>query len=433
MKRVFIIGAGLTKFLPPIISPFEYTTLGQQALSRALRDVNLSYDKIQEAAVSYVYGESCSGQRTLYEIGQSGIPIYNVNNHNCAGSSAIHICYRSIAGGFADCALALGFEKMKKNENKQIYNDRSDPFEPWINRSEGLLKKKGEINQIYSNAALEYMGKTGLKPIHLGSIAQKNHLNSVNNPYSLLKKAYSLNEILSSPTIQDPLTKLQCHPSSNAGAAVILCSERFMLDHNLEDQAVEILSMALLTSNSKDLCTNSFIALAGFDLIKRTAEQVYSQSGINVNEIGLMELDDCCSINELMTYEALGLCEKSQIQEFIEKKLNTYGGKVVINPSGGLTSKGNPMGATGIAQCVEISWHLRGMAEKRQVNSKYALQHNGGLGVCAMMIYKKYNEKKGMKGKNQTQDPEVLEKLEKEEERIFRRNNERESCSVQGC
>ena len=430
MNRVFVIGAGLTKFLPSHSHPFDYTSLGQLALSRALRDSNLEYTSIDEAAVGYVYGDSCSGQRTLYEIGQTGIPIYNINNMACTGSTAIHIAYRSIKGGFSNCALALGFEKMKNNKKKRVFEDRINPLEPWEMRIEKLLGRKGDLKDIYENAGIEYMEKNGLKPLHLAKIACKNHLHSVDNPYALLRKPYTIEEIILSKrkNADSLLTEPQYAPSSDAGAAVILCSERFMLDHGLENQAVELLGMSLLTNLSEEFNSSSFLTLSGYNLAKKTADNLYKLTGIPIKSIKLCELDDITSIHELLTYEAIGLCEPDQISDFINKGGNTYGGQVVVNPSGGLLSKGFPIGASGIAQTAEICWNLRGMAGKRCVKSEYGLQFNSGFGGCSMILYKKYNAEKGFGKKGQTEDPDELERIEAEESKIFRRNNERERC-----
>ncbi len=159
-----------------------------------------------------------------------------------------------------------------------------------------------------------------------------------------------------------------------------------MKKHGLENKAVEILGMAMATDFPSTLTENSCIKLVGSDLSKAAAHKVYAQSGLGPENVDVVELHDCFSCNELITYEALGLCAEGKGGEFVDSGANTYGGKVVVNPSGGLISKGHPLGATGLAQCAELNWQLRGEADKRQVaGAKVALQHNLGLGGAAVV------------------------------------------------
>jgi len=436
MKRVFVVGVGMTKFIKPgrPTNP-DYTEMGKQATLRALRDLGLPYKYVQQAAVGYVYGDSCAGQRTLYEVGQTGIPIYNVNNNCATGSTAIHMSYRAVAGGFCDLALALGFEKMQKGSIGKTFTDRADPLGPWDLKTEAINQKKDLKSpfaaQYFGNAGIEHMRKYGTTAEHHAKIAYKNHLHSSNNPYSQFRDVYTLEDIKNSPHVYGPLTKLQCCPTSDGSAAALLCSEKFMLEHNLQDQAVEIVGISLHTDFETTFSQDSLMNLAGFQVSKKAAEDVYKQSGVNPSDVGVVELHDCFSSNELITYEAIKLCGEGKAGEFIDKGHNTYGGKVVVNPSGGLISKGHPLGATGLAQCTELSWQLRGMAQKRQVqNLKYAMQHNIGLGgACVVAMYKKYNDHQGWKRKDQSSDPAVLEQFEKKEAEKFESNNVREGCS----
>lgn len=421
-QRVFVVGVGMTKFIKPgkDENP-DYPLMGKQAVSRALRDAGLSYSTVQQAVVGYVFGDSTSGQRALYEVGLTGIPIYNVNNNCSTGSTAIHIAQKMISGGHVDCALALGFEKMQKGSLATTFSDRTNPLDKVFVKTYDILQKVDPAPfapQIFGNAAIEHMKKYGTTEDHLAKIAYKNHLHSVNNPYSQFRDFYTLDQIKKSPRIYGPLTKLQCCPTSDGAAAAILCSERFMLEHNLQDQAVEILGIALTTDFESTFKDNSLMKLAGYDLSKKAAEQVFQQTGVQPSQVGVCELHDCFSANELITYEALGLCPEGKAGEFIDKGDNTYGGRVVVNPSGGLISKGHPLGATGLAQCSELSWQLRGMAGKRQVPGlQYALQHNLGLGgACVVVLYKKYNANKGWKREDQSSEPEVLEKIEAQSE-----------------
>ena len=186
--------------------------------------------------------------------------------------------------------------------------------------------------------------------------------------------------------IYDPLTKLQCCPTSDGAAAVILASESFVNAHHLAAQAVEIAGMAMATDLPSTFGERSCIKIVGYDMTRKAALKAYEQSGLGPENAQVIELHDCFSTNELLTYEALGLCAEGKGSELIDSGAVTYGGRWVVNPSGGLISKGHPLGATGLAQCAELTWQLRAKAEKRQVpGAKLALQHNLGLGGAAVV------------------------------------------------
>tara|TARA_B100001964_G_scaffold184221_1_gene204085 strand:- start:1100 stop:1837 length:738 start_codon:yes stop_codon:yes gene_type:complete len=243
---------------------------------------------------------------------------------------------------------------------------------------------------MFGNAGLEHNEKYGTTPEHFAKIGYKNHKHSVNNPYSQFQDEYSLEDILNAPQVFGPLTKLQCCPTSDGGAAAIVASEEFVVKHGLEDKAIEILGMAMTTDFDSSY-GGSMMKMVGQDMTASAAQKVYEQSGLGPENVDVVELHDCFSANELITYEGLGLCEEGKAGEFIDSEANTFGGKVVVNPSGGLISKGHPLGATGLAQASELTWQLRGEADKRQVDgAKVALQHNLGLGGAAVVaMYRK--------------------------------------------
>jgi sterol carrier protein 2 len=259
-----------------------------------------------------------------------------------------------------------------------------------------MIDERGFANapgapQMFGNAGIEHMERYGTKPEHFAKIGWKNHKHSVNNPYSQFQDEYTLEEILAAPQIFGPLTKLQCCPTSDGAGAAILASESFVRENGLEDRAVEILGMAMTTDFASSFDDKSMIKMVGSDMTAAAARKVYEQSGMGPEDLDVVELHDCFSTNELITYEGLGLCPVGKGGEFVDSGANTYGGKVVVNPSGGLISKGHPLGATGLAQCAELNWQLRGQAEKRQVEgAKIALQHNLGLGGAAVVaIYRR--------------------------------------------
>lgn len=247
--------------------------------------------------------------------------------------------------------------------------------------------------QFFGNAGREHMERYGTTAEHFAKIGWKNHKHSVNNPYSQFQDEYSLEQIKAAPMVWEPLTKLQCCPTSDGSGAAIVASEDFVRKHGLQGKAVEILGMAMASDFKSTFDEKSSIKLVGYDMTKTASRKVYDQAGVGPEKVDVVELHDCFSANELITYEALGLCPEGKAGEFIDSGANTYGGQVVVNPSGGLISKGHPLGATGLAQCAELNWQLRGEAEKRQVkDAKVALQHNLGLGgVAVVTMYRKAN------------------------------------------
>ncbi|WP_420836324.1 thiolase C-terminal domain-containing protein, partial [Amycolatopsis lexingtonensis] len=234
-------------------------------------------------------------------------------------------------------------------------------------------------------AGREHMAKYGTTAEHFAKIGEKNHRHSVNNPYAQFQDVYSLDDILASRMIYDPLTKLQCSPTSDGSGAAILASESFVADHDLADRAVEIVGQAL-TTDFRSTFDGSAKNIVGYDMTRQAALRVYDQAGLGPADFQVVELHDCFSANELLTYEALGLCEEGEGGHLVDAGDTTYGGRWVVNPSGGLISKGHPLGATGLAQCAELTWQLRGDADRRQVpDVRAALQHNIGLGGAAVV------------------------------------------------
>jgi len=386
--RAFVVGVGMTKFEKPgRRAGWDYPAMAKEAGGRALADAGLDYGRVEQAYVGYVYGESTSGQRAVYELGMTGVPVVNVNNNCSTGSTALYLAAQAVRGGLADCVLALGFEKMQPGSLTTSYEDREQPMLRH-------LLALAEIREfalpaapyMFGAAGREHMEKFGTTKEQFAKIGHKNHRHSVNNPYAQFQDEYTLADILAAPTIYDPLTKLQCSPTSDGSAAAILASERFVDEHGLGDQAVEIVGQAMVTDVPGTLESQSAITLVGAEMTRRAARAVYEQAGIGPDDVDVIELHDCFSTNELLTYEALGLCGEGEGGRLVDRDDTTYGGRWVVNPSGGLISKGHPLGATRLAQCAELTWQLRGAADKRQVaGARTALQHNIGLGGAAVV------------------------------------------------
>jgi len=394
-NKTYVIGVGMTKFDKPGTKEGDYPDWAKEAGEKALADAGIPYDTIEQAFAGYVYGDSTYGQRAVYGLGLTGIPVLNVNNNCSTGSSALFLARQAVKGGLIDCGLAIGFEKMEMGSLGMKYTDRTPAMDKHMMRMFEIRDPEASpfAPQMFGNAGRDHMDKYGSKPEHYAWIGWKNHKHSVNNPYAQFQTEYSLQEIKDAKMIHEPLTKLQCSPTSDGAGAVIVASERFVDEHGLWDQAIEIAGQAMVTDMTSSFDKDAdCIKIVGYDMSKKAAELAYEEAQVGPEDLQVIELHDCFSANELITYEALGLAEEGEGHKLVEAEATTYGGSgPVVNPSGGLISKGHPLGATGLAQCSELTWQLRGTADKRQVdNVKVALQHNIGLGGAAVVsIYRK--------------------------------------------
>jgi acetyl-CoA acyltransferase len=386
-EKVYVVGVGMTKFEKPgRREGWDYPAMAGEAGTNALTDAGLAYEAVEHAYVGYVYGESTSGQRAVYELGMTGIPVVNVNNNCSTGSTALYLAAQAVRGGLADCTLALGFEKMQPGSLTSTYTDREQPMMKHLLALAELHEfAMPPAPYMFGAAGREHMDRYGTTREHFAKIGYKNHKHSVNNPYAQFQDEYSLQDILDAPTIYEPLTKLQCSPTSDGSGAAILASERFVDRHGLGEQVVEIVGQAMVTDMT-DTFDGTAAGLVGKHMTRAAATRVYEQTGLTPDDIDVIELHDCFSSNELLTYEALGLCAEGEGAKLVDNDDTTYGGRWVVNPSGGLISKGHPLGATGLAQCAELTWQLRGTADKRQVDgARIGLQHNIGLGGAVVV------------------------------------------------
>ncbi|HXB14725.1 MAG TPA: lipid-transfer protein [Solirubrobacteraceae bacterium] len=392
--RTFVIGVGMTKFAKPGTKDGDYPDWAREAGERALEDAGVSYELIEQAFAGYCYGDSTCGQRAIYGLGLTGVPVVNVNNNCSTGSSALYLARQAVKGGLADCALALGFEKMERGSLAAKYTDRTNPMD---HHMQALLELREwedapPAPQMFGAAGREHMERYGSEPRHYAWIAWKNHHHSVNNPFAQFQTDYTLQEIEAAPEIYAPLTKLQCSPTSDGSAAAVVASERFVEQHDLWDRAIEIAGQAMTTDTSSSFEARSAIRVVGYEMSREAAERAYGEAGVDASAVDVCELHDCFSANELITYEALGFAPEGEGHRLVESEATTYGGSgPLVNPSGGLISKGHPLGATGLAQCAELTWQLRGTAQERQLDgAAVALQHNIGLGGAAVVgVYRR--------------------------------------------
>jgi sterol carrier protein 2 len=389
-KKARIIGVNMVKFAKPG-SHESYEVMGAKAIQGALKDAGIGYHEVQQAFAGYVYGDSTCGQRVAYGVGMSGIPVFNLNNYCASGSSALFLARQAVEAGIVDCALAFGFEEMKPGALVSAFGDRTSPV-GWIyERQQELAPQLPQdaprAIKAFGSAGWEYINRYGANPDIFARVAVKSRSHAMNNPYALFTKPLTVEEVLEATPMYPHLTRLMACPPTCGAAAAIVCSEEFAARHGINN-AIEIAAQSMTTDT--EASKTGLINLVGADMTRRAAQQVYEAAGVGPEEVDVVELHDCFTPNEVISYEGLGLCPEGGAEKFIVDGDNTYGGQYVVNPSGGLMSKGHPLGATGLAQCTELVWHLRGQAGQRQVeNARIALQHNIGLGgACVVTMYR---------------------------------------------
>jgi acetyl-CoA acetyltransferase len=389
-RAVHVVGVGMIPFTKPGASD-PYTVMGARAAKLALDDAGVDYAKVQQAYVGYVYGDSTAGQAAIYGVGLTGIPVFNLNNNCSTGSSALFLARQAVESGMVECAIALGFEQMQPGALKGAWDDRPSPmsrFAEVMTAHQGFEPATPRAAQFFGGAGLDYIQQYGIRPDTFGRISVKARQHAARNPLAVFRNTLTLDEVMASPTVFGPLTRYQCCPPTCGAAAAVVCSADFAKKHGL-DQRVVIAAQAMTTDMPSTFESNDMRKVVGYDMTAAAAKQVYEAAGIGPDDLDVVELHDCFTANELITYEGLGLTPEGTAEKFILDGDNTYGGRVVTNPSGGLLSKGHPLGATGLAQCYELTNQLRGTAEQRQVEgARMALQHNLGLGgACVVTLY----------------------------------------------
>ncbi len=384
MTKVIVAGVDMVKFSKPGKQE-PYRVMASKAIQGAVKEAGIAPALIEQAFGGYVYGDSTCAQHALYDAFMTGIPVINVNNNCSSGSTALFLARQAVESGAVECAIAFGFEEMQPGALGSHWDDRESPFGTFLN----ILDEKGYPEgplalRCFGAAGHYYMEKYGATADLFAKVSVKTRNHAMNNPYALFNKAMTVEDVMNDKKVyMDYLTRTMCCPPTCGAGAAIVCSEAFAKKHGI-NSSVAIVAQSMAT-DTPDTWTDP-IKLVGADMTSRAAQSVFSQSGIDVNDVDVVELHDCFTVNEVITYEGLGLCAEGGATQLVNDGDNTYGGKFVVNPSGGLMSKGHPLGATGLAQCYELVNQLRGTAEKRQVeNAKIALQHNLGLGGAAVV------------------------------------------------
>lgn len=393
---VVIAGVGLVPFRTPSRSD-TYDVMGEQAIRLALADAGLDVGDLDQAFAGYVYADSAAGQTALYGVGATGIPVINANNYCASGSTALWLGRQALLSGTAQCVLVVGFEQMARGAIGSVFTDRPESLRRFADARE---RRHGASDappaaQYFGDAGQAYLDRYDVDVSLFGEVAVKARRHAAANPDAVFRDPVTLEEVLGSPHVYGPLTRLQCCPPTCGAAAAVLCTPEFARSRAL-DGSITIRAQAM-TSDTAETFTGDAMDLVGAGIARRAADAVYAASGVDPFEIPVVELHDCFTANEIISYEALRLTPEGTSDRFVRDGDNTYGGRVVTNPSGGLLSKGHPLGATGLAQCAELVWHLRGTAGSRQVpGARLALQHNLGLGsACVVTLYERTGAGRG--------------------------------------
>lgn len=395
MGQAIIAGVGMIPFKKPGKSD-PYDVMGAAAARAALADAGIDYNQVQQAYAGYVYGDSCSGQAALYNVGINGVPIVNLNNNCSSGSTAFALAAQAVQGGMIDCALAVGFEQMPPGAIELVFPDRLSP----VHRHNGAVAQLMQLTEEEQKLppAIQLFGcqvdlleqRYGVGDRALARVAIKARRHAGNSPYAIFRAPLTEEEVLASPRVYRGLRKLYACPPSCGAASVIVCSEKFAAKHGIRTD-VRLVGQGWC-SDKQEFFESDPLDVMFRALSREAANRAYEDAGLGPEDIDVIELHDCFASNEIITYAALGLCKEDEMEQFVMDDENTYGGRVVINPSGGLLSKGHPLGATGLAQITELVWQLRGEAGARQVEgARTALQHNGGLGSAGFVhIFQKH-------------------------------------------
>ena len=384
MSNVQVAGVSMVKFAKPG-KHTSYREMASQAIKRAVAEAGIDSSQIEQAYGSYVYGDSTCAQHALYDAFMTGIPVVNVNNNCSSGSTALFLARQAVKSGAVECVLAFGFEEMQPGALGTHWDDRESPFMNFLGVLDQMDYPDAPLAlRCFGAAGHHYLDKYDAQADLFAKVAVKTRNHAALNPNALFTSELTAEQVMESPTVyMDYLTKLMCCPPTCGAGAAVICSEDFARKNGITS-GVEIVAQAMATDTPETW--NNPINIVGADMTRRAAEQVYNEAGIGVDEVDVVELHDCFTTNEVITYEGLGLCGEGEATAFVEDGDNTYGGKFVVNPSGGLMSKGHPLGATGLVQCYELVNQLRRNVGQRQVpDARIALQHNLGLGGAVVV------------------------------------------------
>lgn len=363
MSNAYIIGIGLTKFGRHPDRTVE--SLAAEAVGAALRDAQVEWKDVQQFYAAHVNQGVAAGQRVIKEVGPSGIPVLNVENCSAASSTALREASMAVRSGEYDLVVVAGFEKMQHGVLLNVHPEDS----PEVVMGTTVLPMR------FSLMAMEHMSRFGTTLEQFAKVTVKNREHAVHNPNAQYPRPISLEQVMESRMICDPITVYQCSPTTDGAAAVVVCSQDYLERMESSSRAVRVLASGLV-SDTEELAHNKF----NLDFVARNARAVYERAGIGPQDLDVVETHDCFSVAELLAYEALGLCEEGDSGRMIDEGETRIGGRIPVNPSGGLIAKGHPLGATGLGQVSEIVTQLRGEAGPRQVEgARIGLTSNMGM------------------------------------------------------
>lgn len=368
--EVFIAGAAMTAFGRH--ETLSLQDLAQQAVQGALADAGIGADRLQALYNANVYGGMVLGQVLMRDFGITGPALYNVENACASGATAVHLACQALRLGVYDTVLVWGVEQLTRLGGGTIPMQRND-YKTELYARQGMT-----LPTVYAMRGTRYLHERGETPALLAQVAVKNRAHGARNPLAQQRKPVTLEEVLASRPVAEPLTLLQCCPSMVDGAAALVLTTRRPEGGR---RAVRIAGSAVQSGHLESGCDDILDA----EITARTARLAYEQAGIAPADVQVVELHDAFTIAELLYYEALGLAPRGAGAGLLRDGATALGGRVPVNPSGGLLAKGHPLGATGVAQMVELAWQLEGRAEGRQVEgARVGLAQCTGGGIAGM-------------------------------------------------
>ena len=368
-QPIYIAGAAMTRFGRHEASMQDLT---QEAVLGAVSDAGIELPQAQAFYACNVFGGMALGQVLLRDLDLPGLPIYNVENACASSATGVHLACHALAAGAYDTVVVFGVEKLTAMGGGTIPLQRNDYMTELYARA-GLA-----LPAVYAMRATRYLHEFGVGADMLGEVAVKNRRHGALNPYAQTRTEVSIDEVMSSRMVFDPLTLLQCCPSAVDGAAALVLTTK---KPGAQARPVRVLASSVQSGRLETGCDDILAA----EITARAARQAYAQAGVKPQDLDMVELHDAFSIAELVYYDALGLCERGQAHELLKSGATTFGGRVPVNPSGGLLAKGHPLGATGVAQMVEAVWQLQGRAGERQIDgAQLALTQCTGGGIAGV-------------------------------------------------
>jgi len=374
LRDVYVVGVGMTPFARHEDKTF--VDLGSWAIRDALGDAGLPFEALEAAWCGHVAQGSTAGQKVVGAVGQTGIPVMNVENACASGTSAFRGAYLQVASGIADVALAVGFERMGRGALPMPKTPGEKSEAPPKQEPKPGKKPAPPFPSLFAQLFREHSRRFGTTVEQMAKVGVKNHHHGALNPRAQYREECTVQQVLESREIADPLTLLMCCPTGSGSAAAVLCSED--VARQAEGKAARILASTFV-SEAANTTGDSLHGVV--EINTRAAGTAYQLAGVKPEEIEVCELHDCFAIAEIIHYENLGFCERGEGGRFVESGMSALGGQVAVNPSGGLLAKGHPLGATGVAQVFEIVTQLRGEAGERQVQgARIGLTHCQGFG-----------------------------------------------------